>query len=177
MVPLVAEAPLTVAEPFWQISALPPAVAAGKPSTVTATATATYSVTVDGLPAATAGGSAEICQNGSATVSGASATNGTILWTSNEAGTITNGTTTAPTYTAAAGDAGSIVTLTMTVTSNNACGTATATATYSVTVDGLPTATAGGSAEICQNGSATVSGASATNGTILWTSNGAGTIT
>ncbi|MFV8337097.1 LamG-like jellyroll fold domain-containing protein [Flavobacterium sp. RSP29] len=45
------------------------------------------------------------------------------------------------------------------------------------TVDSLPTATAGGTKTICSNATATVSGASATNGTIAWTENGAGTIT
>jgi hypothetical protein len=142
-----------------------------------ATATATYSVIVKAMPTASAGGSKTICQNGTATVSGASSTNGTILWTHNGSGSITAGSTTlTPTYTASAGDAGNTVTLTMTVTSNNACTPATATATYSVIVQALPTATAGGTQSICQNGTATVSGASATNGTILWTHNGAGSL-
>src|SRR6185436_2975074 len=101
--------------------------------------------------------------NGTATVSGATAANGTILWTENGAGTITAGATTlTPTYTAAAGDEGNTVTLTMTVTSNNACGTATAPpVTYSIIVNPLPTATAGGSTTICSNGTVTVSGATA----------------
>ncbi len=144
----------------------------------TASATATYAISVDPLPTASAGGSQTICVNGTATVSGASASNGTILWTENGAGSITaGGTTLTPTYTPAAGDAGNTVTLTMTVTSNNNCGTASATATYAVSVDPLPTASAGGSQTICVNGTATVSGTSYSNGTILWTENGAGSIT
>ena len=139
-------------------------------------ATATYSVIINGLPTAAAGGSQTICQSGTATVSGASSTNGTILWTHNGTGSLSNTTTLTPTYTAAAGDAGNTVTLTMTVTSNNACTPATATATYSVIVKGQPTATAGGSQTICQNGTATVSGATSSNGTILWTHNGAGSL-
>jgi hypothetical protein len=141
------------------------------------TATATYSVTVNPLPTASAGGSQTICSNGTATISGASSTNGTILWTHNGSGSITGATTLTPVYTAAAGDAGLTRTLTMTVTSNNACTPQTATATYSVTVNPLPTAVAGGSQTICSNGTATVSGASSTNGTILWTHNGSGSIT
>ncbi|WP_189328109.1 T9SS sorting signal type C domain-containing protein [Flavobacterium sp. LM4] len=39
-----------------------------------------------------------------------------------------------------------------------------------------PTASAGGSQTICQTGTATVSGASAANGAILWTHNGAGSL-
>src|SRR6185437_7661737 len=105
-------------------------------------------------------------------------TNGTILWTSNGGGTISNSTTVTPTYTAVAADAGKAVVLTMTVTSNNSCGaSAKATANYTVNVDPLPAATAGGSTTICSNGTATVSGATATNGTILWTTNVAGSIT
>ena len=143
-----------------------------------ATATATYSVIVENLPTASAGGSTTICANATATVSGATATNGTISWTEDGAGSITAGATTlTPTYTAAAGDAGNTVTLTMTVTSNNSCGAATATANYTVIVDAVPTANAGGSTTICSNTTATVSGATATNGTIAWTENGAGSIT
>ncbi|MBI1836876.1 MAG: gliding motility-associated C-terminal domain-containing protein [Flavobacteriia bacterium] len=141
------------------------------------TATAIYSVQVDPLPTASAGGTATICSNGTVVVSGAIATNGTIAWTENGSGFISaNGTTNAPTYSAALGDAGNTVTLTMTVTSNNACAPATASAIYSVIVDPLPTATAGGTQTICQNGIALISGATSTNGTILWTHNGAGSI-
>ena len=84
---------------------------------------------------ASAGGSATICNNETAIVSGASASNGAILWTVNAAGSITLGATTlTPTYTAATGDAGNSVILTMTVKSSNSCGTATASAIYTVNV-------------------------------------------
>ncbi len=139
--------------------------------------TGNVTVVVDQLPTASAGGSQTICANGTATVSGATASNGTILWTTSGAGTLSNNTTLTPTYSAASGDAGNAVTLTMTVTSNNACSTsAPATATYTVNVDPLPTATAGGSQTICSNGTATVSGATASNGTIQWSHNGSGSI-
>jgi hypothetical protein len=142
-----------------------------------ATATDTYSIVVNRLPVATAGGSTTICQNANHTVVGASAANGTILWTHNGTGSLTNSTTTAPTYLAAAGDAGNTVVLTMTVSSNNTCSPATATATYTVNVNQLPAATAGGSATICHLGTTTVSGATSARGTILWTHNGTGTLT
>ncbi|MEI6765836.1 MAG: T9SS type A sorting domain-containing protein [Bacteroidota bacterium] len=90
------------------------------------------SVTVNAQPTASAGGSQTICYNATATVSGATSSNGTILWTENGAGSITSGATTlTPTYTAALGDAGNTVTLTMTV-SNSPC--LAATATYTVNV-------------------------------------------
>ncbi|KAA9034159.1 phage tail protein, partial [Ginsengibacter hankyongi] len=77
-----------------------------------------------------------ICSNGTATVSGATATNGTILWTtSNGGGTISNATTLTPTYSAAGGDAGKTVTLTMTVTGTATCSIEIATATYSIKVN------------------------------------------
>ena len=70
------------------------------------------------LPTATAGGSQTICSNSSATVSGASSLNGTIFWTHNGVGNITNGQgTLSPTYTSVIEDAGNTVTLTMTVSS------------------------------------------------------------
>jgi len=140
-----------------------------------AAATATYTIIVKALPTATAGGSQTICVNSTATVSGATATNGTISWTENGLGSITSGANTlTPVYTPAAGDAGTAVTLTMTVT-NSPC--AVATATYTVTVNGIPTASAGGSQTICPFATATVSGATSSNGTIAWTENGLGSIT
>jgi hypothetical protein len=136
-------------------------------------ATAIYTILVNPLPTATAGGSQTICSNTSATVSGASAANGTIFWTHNGAGNISNGQgTTTPTYTASASDAGSQVILTMTVTSSfiPACNLSLiATASYTIIVNPLPTATAGGVQTICSNETATVSGASSLNGFILWT--------
>ena len=135
-------------------------------------------VTISNLPTATAGGNTTICSNGSATVTGAAATNGNILWTINGgSGTLTNQTTVAPTYTPTLGGPARTVVLTMTVTSNNACTPQIATATYTINIQASPTATSTGSQTICSNESATVTGASATNGTILWTHNGSGTLT
>ena len=111
------------------------------------TATATYSIIINPLPTASAGGSQTICSNGTATVSGANASNGTISWSENGAGSITAGSTTlTPTYTPTAADAGTTVTLTMTVTSTNACAPQTATATYSVIVS--PANTVGSASSI-----------------------------
>jgi gliding motility-associated-like protein len=128
------------------------------------------------LPQAVSGGIATLCQNGSLTVSGASANYGTISWSHNGNGTLNNSTTIAPTYLPNPSDVGNIVTLIMTVTSNNACAPAIATADYSITVQGFPTATITSSSTICSTGTATVSGASTSNGNFSWTHNGNGSL-
>src|SRR5260221_13818666 len=88
--------------------------------------------------------------------------------------TIGSERTLTPTYTPAAADAGTTVTLTLTV-SNAPC--TAATATYSVNVKAKRTATAEGSKINCENGSIIKRKATSSNGTIIWTENGAGTIT
>ena len=115
--------------------------------------------TVNALPTAVAGGSQSICTNTTATVSGATATNGTIAWTENGAGSITSGATTlTPVYTPALADAGNTVTLTMTVTSNNTCAPQTATAIYTVTVNSLVDNTSDGfrSSSFCIGNQSTI---------------------
>ncbi|MFH6997705.1 fibronectin type III domain-containing protein [Flavobacterium sp. FlaQc-57] len=134
-------------------------------------------VTISSLPTATAGGSKTVCSNGSAIVTGAVAANGTILWTINGgSGTLTNETTSNPTYTPTLGGAARTIVLTMTVTSDNACAPQIATASYTINIEAAPTATSSGSQTICSNESVTVNGATATNGTILWTHNGSGSL-
>ncbi len=141
-------------------------------ATVTATGctaqmSATQMVTVHEVPTASSGGNQTICENGTATVNDATATNfESILWTHNGSGTLSGASTLTPTYTPVAGDAGHDVTLTLTA-SNNGC--TPATAFYTVHVDALPTAVAGGSETVCPGGAITVIGTSASNGTILWT--------
>ncbi|MNU71256.1 hypothetical protein D3C71_606820 [compost metagenome] len=128
------------------------------------------------LPEAISGGTASVCQNSSITVSGATANYGTISWSHNGTGILTNPSAINPTYQPTAGDLGNIVTLIMTVTSNNACAPAAASADFSITVQGLPTATVSNSSTICSNSALTVSGVSASNGTYLWTHNGNGSL-
>jgi hypothetical protein len=76
-----------------------------------------------------------ICENGSYKICGATAENGTILWTHDGTGTLTDETTPTPTYQASSTDGGNEVVLTMTVTSDNVCGTATATASFTIAVE------------------------------------------
>ncbi len=134
-------------------------------------ASALHTIIVKPFPTATAGGSATICQNSSHTVTGASSSNGTRLWTHNGTGNLTNATTLTPTYTASPADIGNAVILTLSVTSASCT---TAVATYTINVSGNPIATAGGTQTICVTQTATVPAASSTNGTVLWTHNGSG---
>ena len=131
------------------------------------TLTNTLTSTLSAMPTATAGGTQTICQSSTATVSGATSSNGTIAWTENGAGSITSGATTlTPVYTPAAGDAGNTVVLTMNV--SNSCGVATAT--YSVIVNDLPsnpTLINASSTSVCDGSSLTLNATSPGN-TIYW---------
>jgi hypothetical protein len=60
---------------------------------------------------------------------------------------------------------------TLTVTDSKSC-----SVVESYTISSSPTATAGGSTTICPSGSATVTGASASDGTIVWTHDGGGSL-
>ena len=91
-------------------------------------------VTVNPIPVALAGGSQTICFGESATVTGASYSEGTLIWTTNGSGALSNETSLTPTYTPVVSDMGSTVTLTMTVTSDNSCFPQTATADYIINI-------------------------------------------
>jgi hypothetical protein len=165
----------------------PAAGDAGTTVTLTMTVTGTGSctpavdtkaLTVTAAPTADAGAaSGETCVTTAFVVSGASTNNVPgIVWTENGLGSITAGATTlTPTYTPAAGDAGTIVTLTMTVSGAGSC--APAVDTKALTVTASPIANAGAAtAEICETSAYTVTDASFSNGTILWTEDGGGTL-
>ena len=149
-------------------------------------ATTTFSLTIDPTPTATAGATATATVCGTAghyiIPAGYTATNGTIAWTTSGDGAFTSGgNTTTPTYTFGAHDqsVGGIITLTMTVTGGAAC--PPPTATFSLIIDPLPTASIGAtsSATVCSSTNAynVPAGYTATNGTIAWTTNGDGTFT
>jgi YVTN family beta-propeller protein len=148
------------------------------------TSSSSQVVTVGPVPTASVGGNVTMCSNSSHTVTGASAANGARLWTHNglgqfaDDGTGNPGATSTlllPTYTASPGDAGNSVTLTLTV---SAAPCASAIASFSINVIATPTASAGGSAVSCENGSVTVSGATASNySSVGWTHNGNGFLT
>ncbi len=146
----------------------------------TATAVATASVTTEALPSVsiTAGGTQTICENATASITAtpinATATSWSVLSGPGTINTAANNTTT---FTAGGAGTAGVSVIEITATSDNSCGVATAVATAIITTDPLPTAATSGTPDaICVNGTQTIADASSTNGTILWTHNGAGTI-
>ncbi|MGC6434211.1 MAG: gliding motility-associated C-terminal domain-containing protein, partial [Crocinitomicaceae bacterium] len=82
----------------------------------------------------------DVCPNDSIQIIGASATNGSVLWTTSGTGTFDDATIVNPTYTPSLTDAGSNVVLTMTVSSTVACvPPITPSVNYIVSVKPLPT--------------------------------------
>jgi len=137
-----------------------------------ANATDQVSFTVFDTPTANAGPGGEVCINQNITLAGASTTNSNgIYWTVDAGnGSLSNGTTLTPTYTPAAGDEGTVVTVTLHATGNADCDEVTASTTISVF--DAPTANAGADASTCANKAYTINDASVTNETgILWTVN------
>ncbi|WP_281321928.1 HYR domain-containing protein [Flavobacterium aestivum] len=118
-------------------------------------------ITIKPAPTATAGGNQSICPNGTATVSGATSSNGTILWTHDGGGSLTNATTLTPTYTPSAADAITdygngvgVVTLTM-IVSNSPC--SPVVATYTVKVNPFPlNKSLSGTTAICSGNSTNI---------------------
>ena len=109
------------------------------------TTCASVTITVNQLPTASAGSTISTFVGDYETISGASATNGTILWTENGAGNfdeiwfpVGNPTTLTPTYYVDEADWGNTITLTMTVTGLGACIANTATAAVTLNTNNLP---------------------------------------
>jgi len=135
----------------------------------------TMTLTVNPLPTLDAGLAEAVCEGVAYTVSDASASNNDGLsWAHDGLGTLTNGTTISPSYTPSAGDAGSIVTLTLTASGFGTCADQQDTKALTVNPDAI--ADAGSDAEICDSDTYTISDASASNYSSLeWTSGGDGT--
>jgi hypothetical protein len=142
--------------------------------------TATKNLVISSATTAVAGANFSTCYSAGAIniTAGSSATNQTgIVWTSNGTGTFANATSlTTCTYTPSAADltAGNVI---FTLTASNA-GCPNATATKTITLSSLPTASAGTAINTCSSTGAIniTAGASATHATgITWSSSGTGT--
>ena len=151
--------------------------------TVTATdasgnsATCDAAVTItDPFPASVSAGSDdEICTTqASYAVTGSSATNMAVLWSTSGSGTFDDPALVNPVYTRGVTDL-TDVTLTVTGTKVNGC-PETLTDAMILTFAGLPAADAGADMDLCSGTSAIpLTGASAANGTVAWTTSGNGT--
>ncbi len=141
----------------------------GCPETLTDAMTLTFA----GVPAAGAGADKDLC-SGTATValSDATATNGTISWTTSGNGAFSDPSIVTPVYTFGSSDTGP-VTLTMTVTSAS-CGTVSDNLTITFTPE--PVAEAGPGGSVCRTEAGfQVAGASHAGGTVTWSTSGNGT--
>jgi hypothetical protein len=116
------------------------------------TTSAVSSATVNAAATATSGGNAISCENGTVTVTGASASNNSgVSWTHNGAGFLLNANTLSPTYTCGLGDGGNTVTLTLTAQGVAPC--ANASATFTINVRPRPAVTVSlGPNTICNDG-------------------------
>jgi len=134
-------------------------------------------IVLDSMPRAIGTGSSTICAEEVATVSGITGGCGTVNWSTSGFGILTGGTTFNPTYISDLADEGTSVVLTLTVFSNNTCAPEQATTQFTIEVNPLPVAIAGGTSTICPNGDAvTVLGAIAANGNPSWSDDGMGTL-
>src|SRR3989344_1608297 len=132
-------------------------------------------ITIDSLPIASIGGPATICAGDSLLVTGVGYTNGIQSWYHNGAGTLWGTAGVTPIYESALADEGNTVTLTVIVSSNNACAPYADSSQMEITVNPLPMASAGGSSTVCPNGDdVTIMSAQASNGSINWTHDGNG---
>ncbi len=131
---------------------------------------------IDPFPAELTAGADDIICVSDATyaITGASATNMSLLWTTSGSGTFSDPTIVNPVYTRGATDL-TAVTLTLTGNKINGC-PVTLTDAMTLTLAGEPVADAGVDKDLC-SGTANVilADASASNGTISWTTSGNGT--
>lgn len=125
--------------------------------------------------ALSAGPDAEICTTQPTySITGASASNVALMWTTSGSGTFSDPAAVNPVYTRGVTDLSS-VTLSLTGTKINGC-PETLTDELTLTFAGIPTASAGADKDLCSGtASVALSDATASNGTVSWTTSGNGT--
>ena len=136
----------------------------GGSGTITVTPTPTATISYSGSPFCKTLGTQAVNLSGTNSYSGGTFTAASGLSINSSTGLITPSTSTSGPYT-----------VTYAIPAVGAC--PSTNTTTSITIDGTPSAIAGGTQSICAGTSATVSGASSANGTIAWAHNGNGTIT
>jgi len=141
----------------------------------TATCDATVTITDPFTSSLSAGPDDEICTSqASYGITGSSAANMTVLWSSSGSGTFDDPTAVNPVYTRGTTDL-TQVTLTVTGTKVNGC-PEVLTDEMTLTFAGLPVSDAGADKDLCAGTPAVaLADASASNGTVAWTTSGDGT--
>ena len=141
-------------------------------TTLCATTSSIYSVTINSNPTPVVSGSTSVCANSSATYSTPTNTGRTYVWT------VTGGTITAGQNTNSVnitwGIAGTGTAMVSETITSSSC--VTTTAAYSVTINSNPTPVVSGLTSVCANSTASYSTPTNTGRTYVWTVSG-GTIT
>ncbi len=141
----------------------------------TATCNSSVTITDPFTASLSAGPDDDICTTETSySLTGSSATNMTVLWSTSGSGTFNDPAAINPVYTRGATDL-TQVTLTVTGTKVNGCPETRADA-MTLTFAGVPSAAAGADKDLCSGTPAgSLSDASAANGTVAWTTSGNGT--
>lgn len=134
-------------------------------------------IILDTLPKILSSANKVLCSNDTLTISDLIVTNGTVgSWNMNGLGQLLNPNSSTPTYIPGHIDAGSNVTLSYSVASNNSCAPASISGTIQVQILADPVAQAGGTATVCAYGGLVDLTGLALNGTPTWIHDGFGTI-
>ena len=128
-----------------------------------------------GQPTVDAGTDGDVCETGSYLLSGAATNQGSSLWTTAGDGTFDDDAILGATYTPGSGDiTAGTVTLTLTAYAVAPCGT-DATDNIVLTIQDLPTASAGADASVCDGSDYTLSGSANNQSAAVWSTAGDGT--
>ncbi|MEA3505053.1 MAG: hypothetical protein U9R32_07640, partial [Bacteroidota bacterium] len=133
-------------------------------------------LTISSLPTADAGNDKTVCETSYTITDATAADYSSLLWTTNGSGTLSNANSLTPTYNASAADIiNSPITFTLTAAADFPC-LGSVESTVDISFEAEPEVFAGNDANICENESYQVTGATVTNGaTILWATDGDGT--
>jgi len=127
-------------------------------------------LTIDALSTAYAGTDETICEDGSYTITDATATNYTsVLWTHNGTGTLSDAATLSPTYNVGTGETGRVI-LTLSVTGD--CGNSADD--MEIEIYANPMADAGDDGIVCEDDNYMLDGFAENYASILWATSGDG---
>ncbi len=131
-------------------------------------------ITINQSPTVNAGVDANICEDATYTLSGIATNQTSVYWTTAGDGSFNDATLLTATYTPGSNDitSGSVI-LTLTAYGISPC--ANTTDDIVLSIQGLPTANAGGDGVLCGNNYYTLSGSATNQTSVYWTTSGDGT--